>query len=115
MYVHIVQLAEHPGWIGELAGELVRSHALHPVKIEDQVVERNLKLAIFRRDVEHFLLGLILEARLPETISPSWEQGRSTGQRAVVGDDVVEVRAVEKVIVDGIGDISAQRQLGLEM
>jgi len=41
---------------------------------------------------------------LPEPVGPTAKHGRLAGQLAVASDDLVEVRAIDKVVVNGIGD-----------
>ncbi len=81
--MHFAQFAEHLCRIREVRGELLRPHALHPVEVEDQIVERDLQFAIFRSDGEHFLLRVVLEARLPESVGPQRQQRRGSRQLAV--------------------------------
>ena len=60
----------------------------------------NLQVAIFLRHAQQFLLRLVAVLALPEAVGPFAEHWRRPGQFAIAGDDLVELRAVEEVVVD---------------
>ncbi len=74
-----------------------------PEPILYDVVGRNVQLPVFPSDFQNFLLRSVPVLALPETISPFAEHGRLPGQFAVGGNDLVQIGAVEEVIVDVVG------------
>ena len=99
-----VEILHHPRRIG-IAG-LVKdrlAHGVPPEPILYDAVRRNAPLAIFVRHPQQLLLRVVFVLRLPETVSPFSEQWRRSGQLAVSGDDAVELRPVEQVVVHLIG------------
>src|ERR1035438_9024017 len=56
------------------------------------------------------LLGLVLVLALPEAVSPAAKERRLAGQFAITGDDLIEIRPVEEVIVDRVGDFRCNVQ-----
>ena len=62
-----------------------------------------MQLAVFLRDAENLLLRLVAVLALPESVSPFAKHRRLPGQFAIAGDNLVEIGAIEKVVVDGVG------------
>src|SRR5262245_49540306 len=60
-------------------------------------------------DVEALLRGLVALAALPQAESPARQHRRLAGETPVARHHVVELRAVDEVIVDALADLRPQR------
>ena len=84
------------------------AHRVPPEPVLDDVVERNVKRAVFPGDVEQLGLRVVAVLALPVTVGPLSEHGRFPGEFAIGRDNVVEIGAVEKVIVDSVRDVGCE-------
>src|SRR5439155_19395502 len=51
-----------------------------------------------------YLHRLVAVLALPEPVGPTAKHGRLASPLAVAGNDLVEVRPIDKVVVNGVGD-----------
>ena len=110
-------IAAHPAvGVGEARGvELVRAPlGLRPVEpVLHDVVERDPPRAEAVHHVEALLLRLVALAALPEAEGPARHHRRLAGEPPVAGDDAVEARAVDEVVVDAVADLGPERRRSL--
>src|SRR6185503_9470077 len=98
--------------IGEAGGvELVRAPAiLLPVEpVLDDVVERDAAGAEAVDGIQALLRGLVALPALPEPQRPARDHRRRPGDTPVAGDDLVQIRAVDEVVVDAVADLGPER------
>src|SRR6185437_11091484 len=106
-----VQLINHSLWVGIILVEDELSLAIPPEPVLHDIVDRDVQLAVLLCYAQDFILRFITVLALPESVSPLAEQRRLTGQLAVTGDNLVELRPVEKVVIDHIGDFGSDVQV----
>ena len=75
-----------------------------------QCVNRNFSLAEFGRGVQNFLLAVIPLPTLPVSVGPLGKQRRFAGELAVIGDDAVQLRAIEEVVINGLPHFGTERR-----
>ena len=102
-----MQLIDHRFWIGIILVEDELTFAIPPEPILHDVVDGDVQVAILASNAEDFILRLVTILALPEAVSPLAEHGSLPGEVAIAGDDLVEVRTVEEVVVDDVGDFRA--------
>ena len=81
------------------------SLAIPPEPVLHDVIDGNVQLSIFPGYSQNFILRLVAILALPEAISPFAKHGCWPCQLAVGGDDPVEIRAIEEVIIDVVRDL----------
>src|SRR5258708_34978918 len=114
MEVLAMKLIHHPLRIRIILVEDVLTFPIPPEPILYDVIRRNVQLPVFPRDSQYFLLRPVSVLALPEAISPFAEHGRLPRQFAVIGNDLVESRAVEEVIIDVVGHFGADVEVVCE-
>src|SRR5882762_7486325 len=108
MHVVLVQSVDHGFWIWIILVEDWLAHRIPPKQILDDVVERYAQVAIFLRDIEQRLLRIVAILALPIAVRPLSEKRRGASQFTIRGDDFVEFRTVQKVVVDSVGNFRGQ-------
>ena len=111
MLVHGVELIHHCLGIGVVA--LVKLHGvpavLAPVlPVLDQGVNRKVAFAELHSNVQDFLLGMISLPALPESIHPLGKHRRFAGELTIIGNDLIQLRAVEKVVINSLPHLGAE-------
>ena len=107
MDIVFVERVDQAFGIGIVFVEDGLAHGVPPEPVLDDVVERDVQVAVFLRDGEKFLLRVVAVLALPVAVSPFAEEWRGAGEFAIVGDEAVEVGAIEKVIVHRVGNFGA--------
>src|SRR5271170_7536770 len=105
-----MKLVDHALGVGIIFVENEFAFAIPPEPVLDNVVDWDVQIAILFGHTENFFLRLVAVLALPETVGPAAKHGRLSGQIAVAGDNFVEIGAVEKVIIDYVGDLGTDVQ-----
>ena len=79
--------------------------ALPVLPVLHDVVERDGAAAVFFNDIETLLRGLVALSRLPKTERPLRHQRSLAGQLAESGNDPVQRRAINEVIIFAVGNL----------
>ena len=109
--VHVVDLVDHLLRLREALGvELVTApRVFGPVEpVLDDVIERDLQVAVLLDDVDDLTFRVVTLARLPEAVRPFRHHHGLAGERAIAGDDLVHVLAGHVPIVDRLRDIAGE-------
>src|SRR6266496_3269441 len=99
-----MQLIDHGFWIGIVLIEYELTFTIPPEPVLNDVVDRDVEVAIFARNAQDLVLRSVAILALPESVSPLAEHGSLSCEIAIAGDDLVELWAVNEVVVDDIGD-----------
>ncbi len=103
----VVQLVDHALRVGIMGVPLHLAHRHPPEPVLHDVVDRDVQCAILRCNALDLRLRLVLVLALPEAVGPAPEERHFARQFAIVADDLVGFRAVDKVVVDAVGDFGA--------
>ncbi len=109
-----MQLVHEPGGVRIAAGvhELRAPDVRAPVlPVLDDDVDGDVVVPIALLDGEELGRALVVVLRLEEAVGPLGEERRRPGGRPVVGDDLIDGRAVEEVVVDQIARLGAEAVL----
>src|ERR1700757_3331706 len=109
MKVFCMKAIDHSLRIG--ITELVKgglAHRVPPEPVLHDVVHRNVHYTILLRDIEQLLLRLVAIFALPKAIRPLAEHWRSARELTIFADDPIELRAIEKVIVNRVSDLRTE-------
>ncbi len=107
MHVLVVEFLNHARGVGVILVPHGLAHDVPPEPILDDVVQGDVHDAVFFRNAQKFLLRGIAILTCQGSRRPVPEHGRGR-QFAIGGDDGVEFRAVEKVIVHGVRNFGAE-------
>ena len=107
MKVLLMELIEHGVRIGIILVKHVLTFAVPPEPVLHNVVHRDVQVAILLRHGKNFFLRLVTVFALPKPICPPPKHWRRAGQFAVAGDDFVEFRAVDEIVVNCVGHFGA--------
>jgi hypothetical protein len=72
------------------------------VPVLDDAVDRDVVVPVVVLDPEIFRLGRVAVFRLDQAVTPFREKRRMAGRGPVPGDDLVDLRAVEKVVIQNV-------------
>src|SRR5579863_6739391 len=111
MKILAMKLVNHPLGIRIVLVEYEFTLAIPPEPILHNVVHGNVEIAIFAGDAENFFLRFIAVLALPETIRPLAEERSLSGKFAIAGNNFIQFRTVEEVVVDGVGDFGADIEI----
>ena len=113
MGVQTVYLGDHGLGIGEprLVEPVGAPLGVFPVApVHDDVVERQLALAVLLDHAYDLLGGLVALAALPESIGPARHHHRGAGQVAIARDHLVQIIPAHEIVVDRLADLGGQVQ-----
>ena len=112
--MHLVNLIKHLLGIGiarslkPVASPLI----LGPVvPVLDNVVDRNMALAEFCQRAFNLILRLITLTALPEAQHPLGIETGLSCQRAIAGNNLIEILACDEIIVHILGHLTPYREL----
>ena len=108
MKMLLVQRVDHSPGVRVI---LVPRHLPHrhpPEPVLHNVVHRYMQSPVSRRHRLQFLLRLVFVLALPEPISPPAKQRNLAGQFAIVPDNLIRLRPVNKVVVHPVRNLRAQ-------
>ena len=100
MEVQLMQLVHHSLGIGIVLVEYEFAFAIPPEPVLNDIVHRNMQVAVFLRNAEYFLLRFVAVLALPESICPLAEHWGLPGQLTIAGNNFVEFRPIKEVVVD---------------
>src|SRR5215472_14460517 len=104
-----MQFIEHSFGIGVARFVEYRlAHRDPPEPVLHNIVDGDAKLPIFACHARDLCLCLVAVLALPESIGPLAEHGRSPRELTVSTNDAVELRTIDEVVIDRIGDLRAQ-------
>ena len=116
--VLVVQRPQRAGDVGVrpqvLVGVVGIALVLPPEPVLHHDVQRHVLAAVLAGDIEQLLRRLVAILRLEEPVGPLAEQRRVSGDVAVLMDHRIDFRAVDEVVVDGIGGVGRELELGGE-
>ncbi len=88
--------------------------AFRPIApILDDVIERNVAGAEAVDDFEAGVGGFVALAGLPEAEDPDGHHGCRAGELAIAGDDIVDARAVDEIVVDAVAHFGPEGSWGV--
>src|SRR5579864_5649846 len=67
-----------------------------------QHIDRDFSFSKFGSCIENLLLAVITLSALPISVGPLRKQGRFTGKLPIFRNDLVQLRAIEKVVINGL-------------
>ncbi len=70
-----------------------------------------MQCAIFAGDAQNLVLRFVTVLALPETIGPLAKERRFPGEFAIAGNNLVEFRPVEEIIVNHIRDVGTDVEI----
>ena len=106
-----VQAPDHPLGIGIVLIENEFALAIPPEPVLHDIVGGDMQFTIFLGDAQNLLLRFVAVLALPEAIGPLAEHWRRSGEFAVGGDDLIEIGAVEKIVVDDVSNFGADVEI----
>src|SRR5205823_12965696 len=74
-----------------------------------QGVNGEFAFAELGANIENFLLRVVPLPALPISVSPLRKQWRFAGQLPIIGNDTVQLRSVEEVIINSLPHFRAER------
>ena len=111
MEVVPVNLVDHPLRVRVPGGiEHRLPHRIPPEPVLNDIVCRDMELAVLSRDPHDFILRAIAVLALPETVRPPSEHRDAARQHAVAGDDGIELRPGDEIVVYDIRDFRTEVQ-----
>ncbi len=109
-----MQRLHHSLGIGEVFIEDARTHRGLVARIEHNVVDGDLQLAVFRSDAQQLGLAGITEFRLPIAICPERKHRRCSGKVPISPDDPVEPWPGDEEVIDRLRETRLNLQHRLE-
>src|ERR1700691_3025350 len=103
MHMLIMQTPHHQPRIRIVHVEGSGTKPGFPSRVEDDVIQGNMQLAIFSSDAEHLFCARISQLGLPVSISPFWKQRRCSTKSPISSNDLIDRRPTYIVIVHPIG------------
>jgi len=115
MDVFVVEGLEQAGDVGIEAGNEGEVAAVGPpMPVLHDGVEGNVLVAVLDGDLEELAGALVSVFGLEEAVGPLAEERRLPGHCAILVDDLVHLRAVEEVVVDGVACVGGEDHFAVE-
>src|ERR1700735_4489264 len=90
------------------------SFVLPPEPVLNDSIQRNAFAAVAICNRDHLIERLITVLRLDKAIRPAWQHGRVARQGAILMDDPIHLRAIDKEVINPVPGRRVEREFERE-